>query len=62
VDAERRLRRIARAGKEWKRTMGRKVDMEGEFSFLVRRSCYFFFSGRYNVSSRTACSGIETLL
>ncbi|XP_006455077.1 hypothetical protein AGABI2DRAFT_226352 [Agaricus bisporus var. bisporus H97] len=28
VDAERRLRRIARAGKEWKRTMGRKVDME----------------------------------
>jgi hypothetical protein len=30
VEAERRLKRIARAGKEWKRTMGRKVDMEGE--------------------------------
>ncbi|KAJ3571640.1 hypothetical protein NP233_g3610 [Leucocoprinus birnbaumii] len=29
VDAERRLKRIARAGKEWKRSMGRKVDMEG---------------------------------
>ncbi|KAF5350516.1 hypothetical protein D9756_008536 [Leucocoprinus leucothites] len=28
VDAERRLKRIARAGKEWKKTMGRKVDME----------------------------------
>lgn len=27
-EAERRLKRIARAGKEWKRTMGRKVDME----------------------------------
>ncbi len=32
VDAERRLKRIARAGKEWKRTMGRKVDMEGKSS------------------------------
>ena len=37
VDADRRLKRIARAGKEWKRTMGRKVDMEGRCSFL------FFF-------------------
>jgi len=34
VDADRRLKRIARAGKEWKRTMGRKVDMEGRCSFL----------------------------
>jgi hypothetical protein len=43
VDAERRLRRIARAGKEWKRTMGRKVDMEGVcFLSCVRRSCFFF--------------------
>ncbi|KAH9929114.1 capsular associated protein [Epithele typhae] len=28
VDGDRRLRRIARAGKQWKRTMGRRVDME----------------------------------
>ncbi|KZT26069.1 glycosyltransferase family 90 protein [Neolentinus lepideus HHB14362 ss-1] len=27
-DGDRRLRRIARAGKHWKRTVGRKVDME----------------------------------
>lgn len=31
VDGDRRLRRIARAGKQWKRTMGRRVDMEGEY-------------------------------
>lgn len=32
---ERRLRRIARAGKQWKMTMGRPEDMEGErFAFL----------------------------
>ena len=29
VDGDRRLRRIARAGKQWKRTLGRRVDMEG---------------------------------
>ena len=29
IDGDRRLRRIARAGKQWKRTMGRRVDMEG---------------------------------
>jgi len=28
VEADRRLRRIARAGKRWKQTIGRKVDME----------------------------------
>ncbi|EMD36971.1 glycosyltransferase family 90 protein [Gelatoporia subvermispora B] len=28
VDGDRRLRRIARAGKQWKRTIGRRVDME----------------------------------
>lgn len=36
VEADRRLKRIARAGKEWKRTMGRKVDMQG-------KSFFFFF-------------------
>lgn len=30
VDGDRRLRRIARAGKQWKRSVGRRVDMEGE--------------------------------
>ena len=39
MDADRRLKRIARAGKEWKRTMGRKVDMEGRCCFLL----FFFF-------------------
>ena len=38
IDGDRRLRRIARAGKQWKRTLGRRVDMEGE-SHLV--SCNF---------------------
>ena len=44
VEGERRLRRIARAGKQWKKTIGRTVDMEGEFypsnctfNFLTRR-------------------------
>jgi hypothetical protein len=43
VEGERRLRRIARAGKQWKKTMGRTVDMEGgfhpsklHFNFLTR--------------------------
>ena len=29
IDGDRRLRRIARAGKQWRRTVGRRVDMEG---------------------------------
>jgi hypothetical protein len=36
-EGDRRLRRIARAGKQWKQTIGRKVDMEGMpvFSALI---------------------------
>jgi hypothetical protein len=30
LDGDRRLRRIARAGKNWQNTIGRRVDMEGE--------------------------------
>ena len=30
INGDRRLRRIARAGKQWRRTIGRKEDMEGE--------------------------------
>jgi hypothetical protein len=30
LDGDGRLRRIARAGKHWKNTTGRRVDMEGE--------------------------------
>ena len=30
VEGDRRLRRIARAGKQWKKSIGRTVDMEGE--------------------------------
>jgi len=30
LDGDKRLRRIARAGKHWKNTIGRQVDMEGE--------------------------------
>lgn len=41
TEADRRLRRIARAGKTWKQTIGRTLDMEGEidfaFSFLRLR-------------------------
>jgi hypothetical protein len=29
-DGDARLRRIARAGKQWRRTIGRNADMEGE--------------------------------
>jgi len=32
TDGDRRLRRIARAGKQWRRTIGRKEDMEGGLS------------------------------
>ena len=44
LEADRRLRRIARAGKTWKQTVGRTLDMEGEsnwFSFLS-----FIWEGR----------------
>lgn len=30
AEGDKRLRRIARAGKRWKRTVGRTLDMEGE--------------------------------
>lgn len=30
INGDRRLRRIARAGKQWRRTFGRKEDMEGK--------------------------------
>lgn len=34
LDGDRKLRRIARAGKQWKKTIGRQVDMEGAFFLL----------------------------
>ena len=37
VDGDRRLRRIARAGKQWKRTIVRRVDMEGAYLTLACR-------------------------
>lgn len=42
VEAERRLKRIARAGKEWKRTLGRKVDMEGVYMLPLPFLFYYF--------------------
>lgn len=40
LEGDKRLRRIARAGKNWQNTIGRRVDMEGElgaqFEFLSR--------------------------
>ena len=35
IEGDKRLRRIARAGKQWKKTMGRKVDMEGQFAVII---------------------------
>ena len=35
VDGDRRLRRIARAGKQWKRSIGRRVDMEGVATLIL---------------------------
>ena len=35
LDGDKRLRRIARAGKHWKNTIGRQVDMEGELSSII---------------------------
>ena len=46
VEADRRLRRIARAGKTWKKTIGRTLDMEGEFFFF---NCFFILRGGSNV-------------
>jgi len=34
LDGDAQLRRIARAGRQWKMTLGRKVDMEGELSVI----------------------------
>ena len=46
VEADRRLRRIARAGKTWKQTVGRTLDMEGELNvfFYLRKTNVYFFS------------------
>ena len=46
AEPDRRLRRIARAGKQWKRTVGRTLDMEGELfhSLFFRLLIYFFYS------------------
>lgn len=30
-NGDRQLRKIARAGKQWKKTIGRTVDMEGSY-------------------------------
>lgn len=40
-EGDKRLRRISRAGKQWKKTMGRTVDMEGKwaFAFCFLSSC-----------------------
>jgi hypothetical protein len=35
LEGDIRLRRIARAGKHWKNTMGRQVDMEGEPTITI---------------------------
>lgn len=40
AEGDRRLRRIARAGKQWKQTMGRPVDMEG----ACCRLCLIFWT------------------
>ena len=34
-EGDRRLRRIARAGQQWKRSIGRRVDMEGMFCVFI---------------------------
>ena len=34
LDGDAQLRRIARAGRQWKMTIGRKLDMESESSFI----------------------------
>jgi hypothetical protein len=34
LEGDMRLRRIARAGKHWKNTIGRQVDLEGEASHI----------------------------
>ena len=38
LDGDKRLRRIARAGKNWKNTIGRQVDMEGEHAAYLTGS------------------------
>jgi len=38
VEGDKRLRRIARAGKKWKQTVGRTLDLEGVFFTLLRSS------------------------
>jgi hypothetical protein len=35
LEGDTRLRRIARAGKHWKNTIGRQVDMEGETNHFI---------------------------
>jgi hypothetical protein len=39
-EGNKRLRRIARAGKHWKNTIGRQVDMEGKLILLVQPTLY----------------------
>jgi hypothetical protein len=40
LEGDIRLRRIARAGKHWKNTIGRQVDMEGEPSHMSIPRCW----------------------
>jgi hypothetical protein len=40
LDGDKRLRRIARAGKHWKNTIGRRVDMEGEPILHIQSTLY----------------------
>lgn len=37
LDGDQQLRRIARAGRQWKNTIGRKVDMESQYFITFLR-------------------------
>jgi len=55
TNGDRRLRRIARAGKQWRRTIGRKEDMEGELSHSPPPTLSYLSAGplrfRHNLDS-----------
>lgn len=46
VEGDRRLRRIARAGKQWKKTIGRTIDMEGWCSTSIIHSIWLILLWR----------------
>jgi len=60
VEGDKRLRRIARAGKKWKQTIGRTLDMEGKLLSLVFGNLSQLFDPHQSMSTDYASNGPDS--